>query len=309
MRLRSLMGTMLGARGGVLAMTQTLLAQTFTMTVSLATGILTARLLGPVGRGEFAAASLWLLLPSLLAVAGLQSGIVYQARRAPEHRAAIGLAAAAVGTAAFVPMALVALWFLPAVMQSYDPWVIALARAAMLASIINVWTSVVRQCLLADQDFRAYNLFGSGFAAAYLVLLVALALADGLTPATAIWAQVAGTALVLALGLWKLLRGWLGCTLRPGGNLRPLLAYSAHAAPADLATTLIQNADRLVLVALVAPAELGLYAVAIAFARVLSVLQVAVSAVTLADLAGQAASVVERVVHRTFRLLTATLML
>lgn len=309
MRLRVLAGDVFSARGGALAMLQTLLAQSFVMVINLATGILTARLLGPTGRGEFAAASLWLLLPSLLAVAGLQSAIVYQARNAPEHRAAVGLAAAVAGTAAFVVMALISLWCLPALMHGYDPWVVALAQAAMLASVVNVWTVVVRQSLLAEKDFRAYNLFGSGCAAIYLVLLAGLALMDGLTPQSAIWSQVLGTVVILALGLWRLLRGWRGRPLRLGSSLRPLVAYSLRAAPTDLVAILAGNVDRLVLVALVTPAEFGLYAVAIAFARILGVLQASVSAVTLADLAGRPLKEIERFVHLTFRVLAIILLL
>ncbi len=288
-------------------MLQTLIAQCFVMVVNLATGILTARLLGPTGRGEFAAVSLWLLLPSFLAVAGLQSGIVYQSRHAPEQRAAVGLAAGIAGTTAFVGLALISLWCLPALMHGYDSWVVALAQAATLVSVINVWTTIIRQCLLAERDFGAYNVFSSSSAAVYLVLLIALALAGSLTPTTAIWAQVLGTVSILAFGLWRLLWRWKGRLTWLASSLRPLLSYSARAAPADLIAILTHNVDRLVLVALVAPAEFGLYSVAIAFARILGVLQTSVSTVTLADLAGKPPEQIERFVHLTFRVLAIIL--
>lgn len=309
LRLRTLVSDVFSASGGALAMLQTLLAQSFVMVANLATGILTARLLGPVGRGEFAAASLWLLLPSLLAVAGLQSGIVYQARRSPEHRAAMGVAGAVAGTAAFTAMAAVTFWCLPALMHGYEPWVLTLARAAMLASVINVWTVVVRQCLLAERDFRGYNMFGAGTTVLYLGVLVVLAFMGALSPQSAVWSLVGCTVVVLIVGLRRLSLLWKGLPVRLGSSMRPLIAYSLKAAPADLIAHMTSNVDRLVLVALVSPAEFGLYAVAMAFARVMSVLQTAVSAVTLADLAGQPALVIERFVHMTFRILLTILLL
>ena len=306
-RLRNLVLTVLGARGGAFAMVQVVVAQSFLIVVNLATGILTARLLGPTGRGEFATASLWLLLPSLLALAGLGSGIVYESGRAPERRAAVGLAASLIGTAAFIGTAAIALWFLPALMHGYDPGVIALSQAATLVSVVNVWYVVVRQCLLAERDFRAYNVLNTSSPIVYLALLGVLALAGSVTPATAIWTQVLATVLVLPLGLWRLVRGWRGLSLRPGGSVRPLLLYSARAAPAEIASIFAYNVDRLVLVAFVSPAELGLYVAAAAFARILGFLQTAVSVVTLADLAGKPLDVIERSVHLTFRLLAIIL--
>lgn len=67
---------LLRARGGFFAMLQTLLAQGATLVVNVGTGVITARMLGPVGRGEFAAACLWLILPALIATSGLRSAVV-----------------------------------------------------------------------------------------------------------------------------------------------------------------------------------------------------------------------------------------
>ena len=299
----------LHARGGAFAMLQTLVAQGMTMGVNLATGILTARLLGPVGRGEFAAASMWLLLPSLLAMSGIQNGIVYAARLDPARRAGVGGAGLLLSLAAFVPLSAVAWFSLPWLMHGYGGGVLYLSQICLVAAVINVLTVAVRQSLLGEQDFKAYNLLGSGFAAVYLLLLIGLALAGAITPVTAVWAQIAGTGSVLAVGVVRLLRGWDGLSWRMSGVIRPLLSYSLRAAPIDLITVLTGNIDRLVLIALVSPADFGLYAVAISFARMVLILQTAISAVTLADLTGKGRAEAEQFLHRTFRLLALVLVL
>ncbi len=299
----------LRARGGAFAMLQTLVAQGFTMSVNLATGILTARLLGPVGRGEFAAASLWLLLPSFLAVSGLQNGIVYQSRKNLEHRAGAALAGLLLASAVFVPVVAVCWVLMPSLMHGYGPAVVWLARFALLGAALNVWNVVLRQAMLANKDFGAYNLLATGAAAIYLVMLVALGLLGAISPANAVFAQIASTVIVFALGAIRIIRGWRGLSLRLHGLFRPLISYSLRAAPIDLVTVLTGNIDRLILIPIISPAEFGLYAVAMSFARILMVLQTAVSAVTLADLTGKGADERQMFVHRTFRVMLLLLVI
>ena len=296
-----------GARGGAFAMLQTLLAQGMTMGVNLATGILTARLLGPEGRGDFAAANMWLLLPSFLAVSGIMSGIVYAARLDPTRRAAVGLAGLIQSFVVFVPLALIAWFAMPTLMHHYNSDVIALARLCLLAAYVNVVTVVTKQSFLAEQDFRSYNLQASAFSVLYLVLLVGLAVAGLITPKTAIWAQIVGTVLVAIIGGVRLLRGWRGLSWNMAGVMRPLLSYSLRAATIDVVAVLTGNIDRLVLVRIVSPAEFGLYAVALSFARIVLILQTAISAVTLADLTGKGRAEAEAFLHRTFRMLAMLL--
>lgn len=300
---RTLMVDVAQAKGGLLAMVQTMLAQGLTMAINLATGILTARLLGPEGRGEYAAAAIWLLLPSLLAVAGLQNAVVYLMRQRPAESQSIGLAGLLLSTAAFVPLLLLCLWLLPWLMQSYSPGVVALARAALLLSVLNVWMVMARQWLLGLGRFAAFNTVFYSCALTYLVLLLVLVALHAVTPANAVLAQIGSTALALLAVLPLLAVGWRHRGLRPGACVAPLLRYGLKAAPIDLMATLGQNIDRLVLVAFVPAAVFGIYVVAMSFARLLSVLQNAVAAVMLADLANGDPVKIEQAVHRCFRML------
>ena len=290
-------------------MLQTLVAQGMTMGVNLATGVLTARLLGPVGRGEFAAAGMWLLLPSLLAMSGIQNGIVFAARREPARRAAVAGAGVLLSLAAYLPLTAIAWFALPWLMHAYGADVLYLSRVCLIAAVLNVLNVAVRQSMLAEQDFRAFNMLSSGAAAIYLLVLVGLAVAGLITPVTAIWAQISGTVVVLVWGALRLFRGWRGLSWRPWALLRPLTSYSLRAAPIDLVTVLTGNVDRLVLIKLVSVADFGLYAVAMSFARIVVILQTAISSVTLADLTGQGRAETEVFLHQTFRMLVLLLLL
>ena len=291
------------ARGGLFGMAQTLVAQGVTLFVNVATGIITARLLGPAGRGEFASAGLWILLPSLLSVVGLQSAAVYEIRRQPTAAASISVAAFGLATAAYIPIALVSLWLIPSLMHGYRSQIVCLARLAVLGSVLNVWSLIQSQVLLGTRNMHVFNLSTYSMAMVYLMLLLVLVAFHALSPTTGILAMIAGTTLVLVPKIGWVARQWCWRSLRPFAFVGPLVRYTAKAAATDMVGVLYSHIDRLVLIGLVSPAAFGLYAVAISFARTLMVLQSAVSSVTLADLSHKPVAEIEVYIHRTFRAL------
>jgi O-antigen/teichoic acid export membrane protein len=294
----------LAARGGVFAMVQTGIAQGLTMGVNVATGIITARLLGPIGRGEFAAASFWLLLPSLLATAGLQNAVIYGARRTPGEASGIAAAGLAASTFVFLPMLAACMWLLPYVMHAYTNHIIAVGRIALLLSAANIWMTMLRQWLIGTQRFGLFNTLVYGVALAYLGLLLLLAACGAVTPASATYAQIGSTILGLLVLTPLMMSDLKHAPIRHvARHLRAVLDYGGRAAAIDVVTVLSQNIDRLVLVVLIPAAEFGLYVVALSFARILMILQTAVSAVLLADLAGRSHEDIAAVTRNCFRLL------
>jgi O-antigen/teichoic acid export membrane protein len=293
----------LRARGGGFGMLQTLITQSAVMAVNVATGVITARLLGPTGRGELGAIMIWFMLPALVATSGLQSALVYQARRDPSKAASIGSASLILGTLSYLASLAICLAALPSLMHAYEPEIVNLARIGAVAAFMNVCMTLARQYLLGTSQMHLFNVSGFLSPIAYLLLLSILVSAHALTPGSALYAQIAGTALVLVPTAWWATRGcWLK-RMQPLLMLRPLARYSLHAAWIDLATVFYWHIDRLILIGLLAPADFGLYAVAVSFARLIGVLQTAVSSVTLADMTGQPPAVIESYVHRTIRLL------
>ena len=278
------------------------------MAINVATGVITARLLGPAGRGEFAAASIWFLLPSQLATVGLQSAVIYRIRHDPEQAGSIGGAALLIGLGLFVPAAGMCFWILPMLMHAYGPDIRTLALAAVFAAGLNVWMTLSRDTLLGTRNVHLFNLSVAGSSAAYLTALLLVTSTHSIDPATALYCQFAGTVAILIPTLWCTVRGWRWQALRPWAELGPLARYSGRAAGLDLVTLFHWNVDRIILIGLIEPAAFGLYAVAASFARILGVLQAGFSSVMLADTAHQSTGEIERYVHHTFRLFAWILM-
>ena len=291
------------ARGGGLGMLQTVLAQGGIVAVNVVTGVIIARLLGPVGRGEYAAASMWFLLPSQLATVGLQSALIYRMRHDPEQSASISSAGLIIGFGLFVPSAGLCLALLPGLMHIYDAAIVTLARVGVVAASLNIWMLLARQSLLGTRDVHLFNISSAGSPTAYLFALLLVLPFRTIDPATALSCQVAATVALLVPTLWWVVRRWRWREVRPFAQFGALMRYSWRAAGIDLVTVFYWNIDRLILVGLIAPAEFGLYAVATSFARLTGVLQAGFSSVMLADLAHKPAREIEIYVHRTFRLL------
>ena len=72
--------------------------QVLIVMMNLATGIITARLLGAEGRGVYVAITLWPPLLAMLATAGLNSAVVFRMRRNPGAPDAVAGAALLLGS-------------------------------------------------------------------------------------------------------------------------------------------------------------------------------------------------------------------
>src|SRR5580658_6318640 len=71
---------------GLRAVVQSIVSKVAILALQAATGILTARTLGPAGRGELAAMILWPLFVASVTTLGVPNSLIYHLRRRPEER-------------------------------------------------------------------------------------------------------------------------------------------------------------------------------------------------------------------------------
>ncbi len=297
---RSAIRSILSARGGVLGMMQTATVQLSIVFINLSTGIIAARWLGPVGRGDYAALSVWLMLPATLSVAGLQAGIIFVSRRDPDRTDAVSLAGLLCGLVAYAPVAVLSFALAPLFVQGYG--VGGLIAVAICASGLNAAVMLSRQSLLGARETLLFNLSCAASPLVYLVALTVCWSVGRISLDAVFLSQITSVlvaAVIAAVFYARRRAGWRQLRV----VMRPLASYSLRAAGIDLVNIVYGNADRLFLLAFVAPAELGLYAVALSFARLTSILQVAVSSVLLVDLSGKPAAEIESYIHALFLLL------
>lgn len=249
-------------RPSVRATLTTTMVNVIVLCLNLGTGLLTARFLGPEGRGEFAAMLLWPQFLASLLTLGLPQAITFDMVRHPaDQRGIVGVTLLLSLGLGLLAMALGAV-VIPIWVGHYDAGVLAMAQAAMALApvILIVWA--VNGCLQAHGLFTLYNRNLYLQPALALAGMSILALLDRITPFTAVLATVLAALPVLAVNLVWLYRIQRPRLVEPIRNGARLLRYGLRSCGIQLLNALSQQFDSIYVLGVLNPAAVGLYVVA-----------------------------------------------
>ena len=233
--------------------------------LTVVTGLLLARALGPDDRGVVAAA---VIVPTFLMSIlhfGISEALVVRlaASRDPAQQAP-WLAAAALMAVQAVAVVLAVQLLGPLLLTAEEA---GLAQVLLAYVPLTLLTALCTSTLLAQSRLRRWN----AVRLAAQVLLAAafgvLVLLEAMTPMTVVLTYVATEAVVAAVALVSVRVGQL---LRPLPSVRGVIAsgrslvhFGVRAHASSLSTLANERGDQLLLAALVPPAELGRYVVAV----------------------------------------------
>ena len=227
--------------------------------LGLVTGPIIAHALGPTGRGELAA----VVVPSAVLVWILAFGMPLAAsyHLGSRRESEVLWTATAFGIVVGGPLALV-LWFVgPAYLAGHSPTTILWARIFIVSLPFSVGVQAALEILRRRSAGPAWNAWRTAPFVVTAVGLVGLAITGRLTLASAFAASFAGTMAPVPLLASRL---WATRPPRPSwGTFREMLPYAWRTATASSANSLTARLDQVVLAGSVAPAQLGLYAVAV----------------------------------------------
>ena len=278
--------------------------------ISLLNVLVTARILGPGGRGELALLTTIAILTASLAAFGLYEANANIGGREPGKRGALAanslvLALALGGAAAALVAALVVVF--PALGGGADPLLQALALAAIPVLILQ---SGLMTLIQSQYGFAATNAAWLLSPAMNLALNGALAAFGLLTVGTAVLVWIAGQVAATALLAWHAVRGLEGVP-RPDAPLaRRMLSFGSRTHLGRVMTMGNYRLDQWFVGAIAGHRELGLYSVAVAWAEALFYLPTALGMVQRPDLVRASASEAgarTAMVFRAALLLTALL--
>lgn len=242
------------------AFVSTLLTSVWIQALTLVTGALTARLLGPEGRGQFAGAQVWPSIFGMVALLGVNNALSLRAAKNKSIKPAFERLALFWG----LPLAAVTMlagWFaLPRLMPSENPELLSLSRLYLVHVPIFVFTSNLMAIDQGAGDFRRFNLARNILTPVYLVLLLVLWWLKLSTVAWFLGALLAANAAVLIYRLTVI--GWAVPAAEKVPNSVGLLREGAPFWITGIVLILRDNAERLLLMFLLGPVSLGLYVVA-----------------------------------------------
>jgi O-antigen/teichoic acid export membrane protein len=235
--------------------------------IGIATGLLSARLLGPTGRGELAAIQTWSTLIASLALLGLDGAVVYFCSR---HSALAGrylVSAVALILTASGGFVILGSGLMPWLLRAQSGEVIDAARVFLVVMLlINTLIGMPHQVLRAMGAWRTWNLFRIlphlGWLTALLGVLI---FSSWATPvALSRLYLVAHVVLIFPMAVltWRYIP-------RPfevqAGLFRPFLDYGLPSMLTVLPQAMNLKLDQLLIAMLFEPRLLGLYVVAAAW--------------------------------------------
>lgn len=255
--------------------------------LALVTGALSARLLGPQGRGELAAVQLWpgfIMGPAML---GAPDALVYLIAREARQARALLFTALGLTLASTLMCAAGAYSVMPWLLRSQAPAVVATAQWYMAVMLLYALMLESMAVLRATGQFVTWNILRVAPISGWLLLLVA---AYGLARPSVQFlsmgvmlylALIASVALVLALSSTER-TGWTGRAMA-----EPLLRFGVPSAMGGVPSVLNIHGDQLVMAALLSPKDLGLYTVAVGWSWALLPLLTSVGLATFPELAAE----------------------
>jgi len=273
--------------GQAVALGQTFAASLLLAALNAATGILAARLLGPVGRGELAAVQLWPTFLATLAVLGLPDALVYFAsadrRRSGRY---LGTATAlALGTS--VLAMLIGFPLLAVVLHGKGGRLVDTARLYLLICPLFVLAGLPFNALRGAGAFGAWNAIRVVPSLLWLGILTAVGLAGSPDPLVLPKWHLLGLAL-LVVPIAMITATRVPGPYRPdGGLVRPILRYGLPGMAASVPQQLNLRLDQMLMASFLPTRDLGLYVAAVAWSGAVSPLVTAVGTVLFPSVAQQ----------------------
>jgi len=285
---------------------QTTVLQVVTLVANLATGILTARLLAPTGRGELAAINLIPSVMGYLLTLGVPAALLYHLKREPANAPRLVGAALLVISALGAVSVVVGYAVMPYALRQYSPQVIAVARVFMFTAPLALFSYISTSAFDAAGNFWYGN--GTRFLSP-LVTLISLCAFWALGRLDVLTAAASYALPALPIGIKMLvdaIRQYRPVVLPlVRAPYAELFSYGLRSFGVDLLRTIGQQIDQLLVVAFLSPSAMGLYAVALAVSRILQIFQTSVVRVLLPRIAARPVDEVVASVGRATRITAA----
>lgn len=243
----------------------TLMANVLIMGAGLLTGSLTARLLGPDGRGEFASIQLYGALFASVVTSGLPATVTYFTGLHSRHAAVYWTTGILSALGLSIPVAFVGYALMPYFLEAQSDEVVTAARIYLCFIPLGVLTSFCLASLQGQMHLRLWNLLRVGVSALWLLPLV---LIYG-------WSQTDAIKLSQVYLVFLLVYAVMFCLILVNNttgeyhfNLAKAKAMWRYALPTTFATLGQQSnlrLDQILISAMLAPQLLGVYVVATAW--------------------------------------------
>ncbi|GGA03084.1 hypothetical protein GCM10008018_56430 [Paenibacillus marchantiophytorum] len=292
------------SKGHMASSIKTMFFSVLILLINMLTGILTARFLGPSGRGEQAAMVLWSQFLAFSFTFGIPSAIIYNVKKNIKDSAKLYTTAVLMGLMAGVLALIVGVLILPYWLGTYSHSVVVFSQWSMLLVPLIVLSQINNAMMQVRGEYKLFNRLRFLIPLSTLIILGILIVTQMMTPFTS---AVAYLAPALPFYVWttaRLLKQYRFEIKDAWQSFRTLIRYGIGSYGNDLMGNVSYYIDQIVIVGLLNPAELGLYAVAVSLSRVVNIFSTSIIVVLFPKASGLPKDQVVEMTFRVYRLST-----
>ncbi|SEU00283.1 lipopolysaccharide biosynthesis protein [Paenibacillus sp. NFR01] len=261
------------------AAVKTMFVSVLILLVNMLTGVLTARYLGPSGRGEQTAMVNWSQFLAFSLSFGIPSALIYNAKKNPQEAGALYRMALLIAVGFGLLAMTIGIVVLPYWLNSFSESVVAFAQWSMLLCPLIVISQVNNAAFQFRGDYRTFNLMRYLIPLLTLALIGLLIVTDSINPYTTAMAYLLPS-VPLFIGMTvSLLRTYKVKLRNASQNFKRLFTYGLGSYGNDLLGQFSYYIDQIIIAGLLRPADLGLYAVAVSLSRMVNFFSTSITVV------------------------------
>ncbi|TXK83698.1 lipopolysaccharide biosynthesis protein [Paenibacillus sp. N3.4] len=272
--------------------------------INMLTGILTARFLGPLGRGEQTAMVLWSQFLAFSFTFGIPSAIIYNVKKNMKDSAKLYTTAVGMGLTAGVLAMAIGIFILPYWLATYSSSVVLFSQWSMLLVPLIVLSQINNAMMQVRGEYKRFNRLRFLVPLSTLVCLGILIVTKTMSPYTS---AVAYLAPAIPFYIWttvRLLKQYKFVFQDVFSSFKTLIKYGIGSYGNDLMGNISYYIDQIVIVGLLNPTELGLYAVAVSLSRVVNIFSTSIIVVLFPKASGLPKDQVVDMTFRVYRIST-----
>ena len=255
---------------------------TFTI-LGIVSGIITARVLGPIGKGELQAVIIWPQFLTYVCSMGIGWANVYLFAKEPESRSALFANSIFASICFGVLAVLVGEAIIPKLLGNYPEQTTWILRLFLLFIPVLLFSSILTGMIQGCQNFFFYSLVMILHQVLYVLSLTILLVFGWLTVQGAIYSLMGIHIAVLIVQLWLVSR-LFHLSLRPSFSVfKRTLNYGLKSHVGDVGGIVSQNLDRMFVIPILSPSNFGLYSVAVHMSRTIVLIPEAIMAVLIPE--------------------------
>jgi O-antigen/teichoic acid export membrane protein len=272
--------------------------------VNAATGIITARVLMPAGRGELAAMILWPVFLANALTLGIPSALTFQLKSTPKKGSELLGTAFLLAVFTSAIAILLGILFMHSWIPQYSAKTILYAQVFLVSAPLTSLINTGRAAFQTRNDFWAVNGLLAVPPAITLVVLLGFLATHTLTPYTAAFAYVPAGIVPAAWMMWRLWKLYRPTVKGLQESVRCLFSYGVRSYGIDLCGTMALYVDQAVVVRFLEPDAMGTYVVALSLSRMLNAFHTSVVLVLFPRAVSQSSATIREMTSRAMRMST-----